>query len=792
MNSLLIPGDRPFPKERIGGKAYQLMQLREQGFRTPAFVVLETGFHQAFQQTQKLDRGAVRAAQTWMQSQPSTHFAVRSSAAGEDGFEHSFAGIFETRLNVTAQDLEENLAAVLRSSQHAVEKNYTAKAPLMAIIIQEMLEPRFAGVAFSRNPQGDSSLLRIEACDGLGTGVVDGSSEVTSYQLTREGQRLETEGAERLGSTDLQELHQQILRLEKIWRGPVDVEWAVTGAGIFILQTRPVTQSFPRLIYLTDANLSESYPGFTAPLSCDFVRQMYAHVFRDTARLLGATPRRILELWPFYQSLVREVSGHLYYDLESYAAAMKALPQGQKQFRDWLRLIGFNERVDLPEPRIQPLGFWETIKVLWRLLCLSWGQKKLSEDFLKRGQRRLQTLGQFAPNKSLAPLLQAHQIFDQIRVEFESPQDLAMGIFNDYFLMKLSPKNTLTASTLALESVRPQQELAKLARHLAVPGRREKLQALLAQDEISQLTETQLLQILRGFSHFFAREAELFLEIYGERAFGDLKLEHLSFRQDPSAFLQVLLQTAPFPGTGTEPPSVPPQVPRGRYERALYYRESCRLLRTRYFGWFRGQFLELARQMKAADIAWSKPEHLFYVRWPELLKWREGQMTGQELLHRADVRLLARSIHEDFPETLICADGEEERSLRARRHTTESQVFASDSSQGAFRGEVVSWPKGFDKIEGLLYFVTDPRRLPTDLDLKNSILVTETTDPAWVYLLSQCQGLVSFRGNALSHVAIIARELGKPMLVKARGAAKSFSNGDAVTMDKEGWIQLKK
>jgi len=68
---------------------------------------------------------------------------------------------------------------------------------------------------------------------------------------------------------------------------------------------------------------------------------------------------------------------------------------------------------------------------------------------------------------------------------------------------------------------------------------------------------------------------------------------------------------------------------------------------------------------------------------------------------------------------------------------------------------------------------------------ENTILVTRSTDPAWIFLMSQCGGLVSERGSVLSHTAIIGRELKKPTVVAIPQVTTILKTGDWISLNGE-------
>src|SRR5690606_23319304 len=80
------------------------------------------------------------------------------------------------------------------------------------------------------------------------------------------------------------------LELEREFGMPVDVEWAVRGRELALLQVRP--QTAPQLVYELAwdcTNIAENYPGVTLPLSYSFIRGLYARVYPNFFRLLGVS-----------------------------------------------------------------------------------------------------------------------------------------------------------------------------------------------------------------------------------------------------------------------------------------------------------------------------------------------------------------------------------------------------------------------------------------------------------------------------------------------------------------------
>jgi pyruvate,water dikinase len=200
--------------------------------------------------------------------------AVRSSAIGEDSAEASFAGQHLTVLNVspTPESLTEAVASVWRSACTESARAYRARMgvsgePQIGAVVQVLIDPRCAGVMFTRNPIDGSDERVIEATWGLGEAVVQGLVIPDRYRLSRSGDVVERVAGLKdravratadggtievdvdgelvealcLDDGDLAELAALATACEEYFGGACDIEWAFEQDGLRLLQCRPVT-----------------------------------------------------------------------------------------------------------------------------------------------------------------------------------------------------------------------------------------------------------------------------------------------------------------------------------------------------------------------------------------------------------------------------------------------------------------------------------------------------------------------------------------------------------------------
>ena len=196
--------------------------------------------------------------------------AVRSSAISEDS-EHSFAGQYHTVLGVGGDE-------ILDSYLEVVASKYTPEALLyritlgladeeapIAVLVLAMVDAAASGIVYTREAvAGREERLAIHCVHGLGESLVGGAASPDIFLLDRQELRVRDrrpgrregpvpgrEPAARqakprpssLAITDAQarELASWGMRIEALFKGPQDIEWAIDRRGnLYLLQARPL------------------------------------------------------------------------------------------------------------------------------------------------------------------------------------------------------------------------------------------------------------------------------------------------------------------------------------------------------------------------------------------------------------------------------------------------------------------------------------------------------------------------------------------------------------------------
>jgi phosphoenolpyruvate synthase/pyruvate phosphate dikinase len=203
------------------------------------------------------------------------YVAVRSSATAEDSSAAAWAGQLESYLNTSSEELLVNVqkcwASLFtpRAIFYRFDKGLHEHKISVAVVVQKMVQSEVSGIAFSVHPvTQDYNQIIIEAGFGLGEAIVSGQITPDSYVIEKSPRRiidrniqLQTRGLFKsdnggnewrdipvgqskkqiLQDNNILDLSEIVLRIEKHYGFPCDIEWAFENNKFYIVQSRPIT-----------------------------------------------------------------------------------------------------------------------------------------------------------------------------------------------------------------------------------------------------------------------------------------------------------------------------------------------------------------------------------------------------------------------------------------------------------------------------------------------------------------------------------------------------------------------
>jgi pyruvate,water dikinase len=283
-----------------GGKATALRDLARAGFCVPEFAV-------ATSESQPI---------VDLVGEIGFPLAVRSSASLEDGTCCSFAGQFESYLNL--RSMEEAEAAVRkcfdsarapRVASYCRARGMDVADIRMAVILQRMIRPELAGVAFTVCPITGNEEVVVEACAGLADRLLQGDAPALPADNP-------------LMQKHLPQIKADCLRIQRHFGAPQDVEFAIADDTFYILQSRPISKiEFAQGgDEWTSANFREGGVSSTvcSPLMWSLYEFIWDQALKQSLRELG------LNRGDFVAG--RMLFGRPYWNLGAVKAAVARIP----------------------------------------------------------------------------------------------------------------------------------------------------------------------------------------------------------------------------------------------------------------------------------------------------------------------------------------------------------------------------------------------------------------------------------------------------------------------------------
>lgn len=775
---------------QAGGKGASLARLAEQGFNPPAFFVIPAD---AFTDG-KPQRGLKTAVIKALKSIGPGPYAVRSSGHAEDGDEHSHAGQFDTFLNIKAADVVDAAAKVWSSgfgetvaTYRAVKSGGDAAAP--AIVVQQMIDARVSGVAFSADPvSGRRDCVVISAVEGLGealvSGEVDGQSWIVADTVTAPQDPV-------MSDAEVQSVANMARKAEAAFGSPQDIEWAIDADGLHILQARPITTALrtlarpdTALTIFDNSNIVESYPGIVSPLTYSFAVHVYDRVYQSFVRLLGVKESTIADNTAVFGNMLGRVDGRVYYNLVNWYRALALLP-GFSLNRAYMEtMMG----VDTPMPpevtdNIGPPPATGSAKVTEYGKLVGVAARLIFEALRLPRTRRSFYVRLNAALDSDLDLKTANPT--QLAAEYRGIESTLLDrwdapLVNDFLCMiafgasrnllkkwlgddGLMLHNDVMIGQGDIVSAEPAQRIAKMGRIAAEHS--------IPADQID--THPALKDELASY-----------LAKFGDRCTEELKLESIPLTEDASQLLVAIAASAKRPPATHAVASKPDwtAIFRGKPIKArvakwivtwakarVRDRENLRFERTRLFGRARQVFLSMGREFAARDLI-DHPRDVFHLTVAEILGAIEGFGLSPNLRGLIALRQTedtASGTREDPPERIDVRGPAILPATTTHAKTEITQTGDTRTATGCSAGQVTAKAR----------VIRDPQ---TESLTPGDILVARHTDPGWIAVFSNASAIVVERGSLLSHSAIVARELGIPCVVGLKGATQWVENGEVL------------
>lgn len=753
-------------------------------------------------------------------------FAVRSSGTKEDLGQASFAGQYQTILNVKpGAALLDSLRICWASLFGDRVLNYCMNRKIdfsdmgMAVVIQAMVPALKSGVIFTVDPlKGFDRHIIIEACFGLGEALVEG--EVTPDQYTfdwyqdvevrrvvsdkkviavpsadsRGVNPMAQDGAKRheavLTTDEVRHLASLALAIQAHYGFPVDIEWARDGEAFYILQSRPVTSiSYSGIENeWTTADFRDG--GVSSTVCSPFMWSLYDLVWE-----------RVMPDYLLEHHLVETVGGvtwgdmfygRPYWNLSAVKEGLKRLPGYiEKDFDESLGIRGAYQGAGFVT-KTTPKTLWTGIRVLYKL---SRNFRLLKEDWpVFRGEQQAR-LEEF---DAVEPHAMAREDFFAFYGSF---------IKKEYFRSEYTYFNTIFASSntasLFKDRIKPYESRLTYANlisgltnlsHLLPMYDLWDLREIIKSDADAhrfwrETAPEELARLWReGFSGHHMDAVADYIEQNKFHSTRELDITEPRYGEDPVFVMESLKHNLDLP-EHLEPRAlnkkqyslyrkekkkllalVPFYKRRGfakalhNLRKILWWREELRDLSTRFYHQVRRFTIVMADHFMAMKVIDQKDD-IFFLTVSDIIAVSKKELAVEKA---RDMIRKNRLYYQSFRNYT---------NPNEIGHRYVAKARMADSRLKSYTGIPCSSGQVTGKIK-VIQNIQDASRL-----VKGDILVTKFTDPGWTPKFSLLSGVITESGGLLSHAAVISREYGIPAILAVDNITSLLCDGQEVTID---------
>lgn len=690
-------------------------------------------------------------------------YAVRSSAIGEDGVSDSFAGAYETVLDVNKDDIKAAVETVVASAGNERVKVYGESRNVaygeIAVVIQRFLKPDYAGVLFTADTITASTGVMVgNYVKGIGEALVSG--EGMDGEL-----RFQTVKYAYTGSKECaffaKKVYQAARRIVRIYGCPQDIEWAVFKNRVYILQARPITTMFkasPESFVFNDSLQEELL------LSKTNVGEIFLRPVSPATYSIVAMIKEMIGI-----PLISNVYGQLYLNISGLCSLLVSFGlTKEKAFQIVSEIAG-----GIPDGLEIPIYPFEKRSFYTKIINLIKGavfQTSGKYDFGKDFKHRISEIG-----IGLVEEIRQTNTAEELKALWDVKCSAYLSKTLSAIMTGLSVKSLFTTRE-KLVKVCGVEQADRLLSDSSENGNIESIGTLLAIEDVIQGKMTSE-EYKNRYGHRHADEMELSMPYpyenpaFPENVIDDYILAGINANEMKEK--QEKRRKEAIRAFLEQYPKKKKWLMRllQKYSQAVHSREVIRSDALRVFCVIREFYL------KAGELSGCK-EDIFLLYFEEVLALLDGVRFEEAMMDKRRSQYKKQLDMPNFP-SIICGrfvleEWEQSGAVSGYYRFGANQ---GEETDGVIRGVAGSC----GQVQGIARVLKSYEE--ADTLCAGEILVVPAANIGWVKLFPKVSAIVTDIGAPLSHAVIVARELGIPAVVSCQNASGIIHTGDLISVD---------
>lgn len=840
------------PLSIYGGKASKLAELFQAGFKIPfGAVVLPTGFELFLDENLNLQKAVLdfnllntdenynkiqnalidlafpekleselKEIYKIFENQGIKSLAIRSSGSLEDGVLSSFAGQFETFLNIQSYNQLKDSIIKCWSSIFGkkviiyCKNNGISFGDLaMSIVIQQQIFSDFSGVVFTVNPlTGNDKQIIIEAVNGIGEALVQGSIIPDSYSYNWYEEKIDInsfgqqtkklvatlnnsgldwveidEKVQLLSNSKITELGEVCLKIQQFYGEPLDIEWAIYNDEIYILQARPLTSIHFLVDYeWTTADLKDG--GISSSNTTPMMFSLYEYIFENTMpkyfESIHILPKQKFDKWFNWWF------GFSYWNMLAAKEGVKQIPGFVE--RNFDKSLGIEPDYE-GDGHVTKFTLKSIIKGIPVLIATNRSiakRSKFCKTLVNSTRDYFEILERFyeKDNSFVASMEFFEDMIFNKYLEIEGGYFLTIydnsnaATFCQESIDKANKKRSekinylnLVAGLSNLSHLRPSNELWQIANSIKKDSD--------AINFYSNQNPKSLSELINSDADFPMKlELLKFITKYKYHSLKELDLQVSNWDEDPSQVLDLLFhfisndkiinpkesnkkQNEIYLGERKKLKSNSLNKKLSMHRHLLWWREELRDYSSKMYYHIRKVLLIVGEKMVEQDLL-DEVDDVFFLKFQEVIDYSKTRDKNlyKKLIEKNKIFFES---YRNFQNPNEIWQKKDFQNRKINSVSGENTFQGTAGAQGIITAKAVVIESIFEADK-----ITD-----------GCILVTKCTDPAWTIYFARISGLVTESGGMLSHGAVVSREYGIPAILGINNITSIIKTGDMIEVD---------
>ncbi len=724
-------------------------------------------------------------------------YAVRSSGTKEDLDEFSFAGQYDTFLNVEKKDIGRYVLACYQSMfsevllQYVVNHGIDVRDLKMSVVVQEMVDAGYSGICFTLNPAtGNDKEMLIEVSEGLGDALVSGKTAPEQYFYDWYEQKEEKHNSDNRYLTPemLENCAKTFAGIQQFFGYPCDIEFAISEGKLYILQARGITKvrySGIRDLWST-ADFKDG--GVSATVCTPYMWSLYEYIWEYSLRSFIVLSG-ILKDEELPSKLGEMFYGRCYWNMTAVKKAMsQVIGYKEREFDSEYGIIGDYEG-DGATTKVTPATVAGMLRIVVRQSQILRHRRQNAERY------KTELLDRYYSYKKR---YDTHKIKDIERDFYRITKKTYLRSETTYFWQIFI--NTIHQS-LYKDSL---LKFVTESEYLSLLGSIDNISHLLPFYEMWDASRR-----IRGYEGAFAfwkehsasdiaerlqsegyciPEVKRILDRYGYHSDKELDITYPCYYEEPDIIVKmvqdmVMLEDSFSPREDKEKglamyqsvlDKIADKVSDRTFKKIckkvtnmrnmLWWREEFRDVSTRFYYLLRVYTMEYAKLLEKNGIL-EQWEDVWFLKVSNLWDYIDGKLNADDLQ-----KLLEKN---------------KRYYMAYRNYLSENEIGTLLSDRVCVSSDDKNKLKGLGANNGVITGVARVIEDFTKIDRlrEGDILVTKFTDTGWTPKFAILSGIVTEYGGILCHAAIVSREYGIPAIVCCKDAMQRIRDGQKITVD---------